>query len=594
MVGNYDGLTREQLVQLLEKRDRQKKLGLVWERDEIEADRAIDENFIACEIDVTLCERASPWRNLVIEGDNFDALRWLRMAYAGRVKCIYIDPPYNTGTKDWVFNDRYFDQNDRYRHSTWLEFLYRRVTLARDLLTDDGVMLVSINENNRARLELLLDEALPGMRVGSFVWKTRAGTTGEGAYLSQDNEYVLVYAKPNFRFGGTLPDLEKYKNPDNDPRESWVSVALQTNKNRIERPNSFFPVQHPRTGHWYPCNPNRVWSFQLRSMKSARGPTFEDMYEAGLLIFSREGETQRFETPRELLHAIEQGRAHPYLRPELPNLDTWVGKDIALGSIRKKQFLRDLKRSTKPVSSWVETFGNDYEDEERIGLHSGMTQEGTKAISKLFGERAFNYAKPPTLIRELLRQSTSFGDLVVDFFAGSATTAQAVMELNAEDNGERTFIMVSSKEATLDEPDKNLCRDITAKRIRLLNAAPNKKYPDIGAEFSYLRSREIKFEDLDYDLKASEVWAILEAMHDLPLTEYQSAKPFQIQQTDGLTLIYVDRFDPALIDLLATLGKTKTNVFVYAWAPGQISQQLDDVDIEIKPVRETLVKRFQQ
>ncbi|WP_214647500.1 DNA methyltransferase [Alterinioella nitratireducens] len=150
MAGKYDDLTRAQLVELLEKRDRTKKLGLVWERDEIEADAAVDANFIACRIDEALSDKPAPWDNLVIEGDNFDALRWLRMTHAGRVKCIYIDPPYNTGNKDWVYNDSYMDKEDRFRQSTWLEFLYRRLTLARDLLAEDGVLLVSINDDQRA------------------------------------------------------------------------------------------------------------------------------------------------------------------------------------------------------------------------------------------------------------------------------------------------------------------------------------------------------------------------------------------------------------------------------------------------------------
>src|SRR5690606_28603502 len=141
-------------------------------------------------------------------------------------------------------------------------------------------------------------------------------------------------------------------------------------------------------------------------------------------------------------------------------------------------------------------------------LVSGTNDEGSKAIKDIFGEKAFNYAKPPSLIRELLRQSTSPGDLILDFFAGSATTAQAGMELNAEDGGDRRFIMVSSTEATADEPAKNLCRDVTAERIRRLNAA-NGKYADLAAEFAYLRTQEIDFEDLDYDLTPGQVWSAL-------------------------------------------------------------------------------------
>lgn len=119
-ISKYAGLSQPQLVELLEKRDRSRKLGLVWERDDITPDQAIDADFVACSLEISLCEAASPWKNLIIESDNFDALRWLRMGFAGRVKCIYIDPPYNTGKKDWIYNDSYFDPSDRYRHSTWL------------------------------------------------------------------------------------------------------------------------------------------------------------------------------------------------------------------------------------------------------------------------------------------------------------------------------------------------------------------------------------------------------------------------------------------------------------------------------------------
>lgn len=215
--GRYDGLSSAELVNLLERRDRERKFGLVWERNEIKADRGIEGEFVAATPVPELHERAAPWRNLVIEGENYDALRWLRMCWTGRVKCIYVDPPYNTGNKDWVYNDRYFDKDDRWRHSTWLEFLYRRFALARDLLTDDGVILVSINDENRAKLELLLDDVLPGMRKGSFVWRTRVGgNEGGDAYLSDNHEHILAYGNSDFRFGNTNKTFELYSNPNND------------------------------------------------------------------------------------------------------------------------------------------------------------------------------------------------------------------------------------------------------------------------------------------------------------------------------------------------------------------------------------------
>ena len=230
--------------------------------------------------------------------------------------------------------------------------------------------------------------------------------------------------------------------------------------------------------------------------------------------------------------------------------------------------------------------------DDENSIVSGTNDEGAKRFKSVFGSKAFHYAKPVSLIRELVRQSTGPDDLVLDFFAGSATTAQAVMELNAEDGGGRRFIMVSSTEATEDEPDKNLCRDVTAERIRLLNASNNKKYGDLAAGFVYLRAHEIAFEDLDYDLKPADAWAALEAMHDLPLTLYDGSAPWNLHEGESTALVLVDRFDPGLLHWLQ--GRDRQNLFVYAWAPGQIAQHLDGTHVDISPVRDTLVKRFQQ
>ncbi len=176
---------------VVEMRTRQ-KLGLVWENNAIERDRSLNNDVVLPRLNADLSVRAqgrpqgAPYDNLIIEGDNFDALRLLHTTHSNKIRVIYIDPPYNTGNKDWVYNDSYVGASDKWRHSQWLEFLYQRLTLARDLLTPDGVILVSINEENRARLELLMDEIFPGSKLGSFVWKTRSGSNDEQALFSVD------------------------------------------------------------------------------------------------------------------------------------------------------------------------------------------------------------------------------------------------------------------------------------------------------------------------------------------------------------------------------------------------------------------------
>ena len=204
---HYDHLSREELIALVESRCRDRaRIGLNWSPDHAERDRAFNDDFVSLRLDEGLSDRAAPWHNLIIEGDNFDALRWLRMTLKGQVKCILVDPPYNTGGQSWAYNDRYLDPAEPagFGYTTWLEFLHRRFVLARDLLTEDGVILVNINDENRALLELMLDQTLPGMKIGSLVWRSRTGGNDtEGPFLSVNHEHVLVYANPGFRFGGT-------------------------------------------------------------------------------------------------------------------------------------------------------------------------------------------------------------------------------------------------------------------------------------------------------------------------------------------------------------------------------------------------------
>ena len=262
MTSKYDRYSKEELVKIIEERDRKPRLGLVWERDEIDHDRSLNQDFVTLDLLSKHSCGDGPWHNLLIEGDNFDALRYLRMTHANRVKCIYIDPPYNTGNKDFIYNDRFVDKDDAWKHSKWLEYLYRRLLLARDLLAEDGVLLVSINDENRAKLELLLDQALPGMQLGSFVWRTRQGSNADhSCFLSTDHEHVLVYGGPGFRFIGFGKSYEMYGNQDDDPKGDWRPSDLTLGFSFQERPNLYYPLRDPNTDIYYPPNPDRVWVY---------------------------------------------------------------------------------------------------------------------------------------------------------------------------------------------------------------------------------------------------------------------------------------------------------------------------------------------
>src|SRR5690606_20576492 len=186
---------RATLIRLLQRRDAERQLGLVWERDEIEADAAVNSDYVALQPDPALSHGDAPWDNLIIEGDNFDALRALRMSHKGAIRCIYIDPPYNTGNRDFVYNDRFVDKTHRFRHSLWLEFMYRRLQLAKELLADDGVIFVSIDDNELFRLGMLMERVFgSGRMLACFAWQTD-GNFDNQAKIKIAHEYILAFTK---------------------------------------------------------------------------------------------------------------------------------------------------------------------------------------------------------------------------------------------------------------------------------------------------------------------------------------------------------------------------------------------------------------
>jgi adenine-specific DNA-methyltransferase len=231
-VSKYDHLDKDALVRLLTRRDTERQLGLVWERDDIDPDAAINDDYVALDLDPALSHGDAPWRNLIIEGDNYDPLRALRMSHAGRIRCIYIDPPYNTGNRDFVYNDRFVDKSHRFRHSLWLEFMYKRLRLARDLLADDGVIFVSIDDNELFRLGMLMDEVFgEGNFIANVIWQKAYAPKNSAAHFSDDHEYVVVFArnaalwKPN-PLPRTAAQDSAYKNPDNDARGIWRADGM--------------------------------------------------------------------------------------------------------------------------------------------------------------------------------------------------------------------------------------------------------------------------------------------------------------------------------------------------------------------------------
>ncbi len=569
LLQRLEHLSAPELRRLLAEQLTKQKLGLTWERDAIAHDRALNADVVLPRLVADYSHTpagCTAHANLIIEGDNFDALRLLRATHAGKVRVIYIDPPYNTGNKDWVYNDQYVGANDRWRHSQWLEFLYQRLTLARDLLTSDGVILVSINDENRARLELLLDEVFPGRRLGSIVWRTRQGSNADqGCFLSVDHEHVLVYGNGSFAFNGFEKSYEMYSNPDNDPRGDWRTSDLTLGFSFKERPNLYYPLVDAATGIHYPPNPDRIWVYasesRIKAGQTLQAKSMEEFVRLGQILFPQDQRVEVWHTLDELLAAIDAGDVPksgktPILRKDLPELEQWVGKPIGFGRPQFKRYKADLRNQTQPLSSWIVPSFEEGTYEAEDSLVSATNQEGARQVAQIFGDRAFNYAKPASLIKGLLAQATRPGDTVLDFFAGSGTTGQAVLELNAEDGGARRFILCSSTEATAKEPAKNLCRDVCAERLRRVIAGyggkPGHQLAQ-GGEFAYLQLDKIDGADVLLDAKPEHA-ALLLAMRNMaltPVSQAQTALQVIAQQADWLLLLCQDTAPDTLAALRA-------------------------------------------
>jgi adenine-specific DNA-methyltransferase len=604
----YNDLSKEELLRLIEARDRRDatRFGLIWEADAIERDKALNNDFVALDLVPELCVGSAPWRNLIIEGDNYDVLRYLRMTLSGRVKCILVDPPYNTGSSDFIYNDRFVDKEHAWRHSMWLEYMYQRFTLARDLLAEDGVMLVHINEEEVDRLGCLIDRVFPGRKVAKFVWRTRSGArVSKDYFVSIDHEYVLCYANKGFKFAGSAKSFADYSNPDNDPRGDWANFNLTKGQSYKDRPRSYYPIQNPATGVWYPCNPDRVWAFssetRIKAGQRLVGKSMEQVIKEDKVLWPKDDRTVVYRSFGELTAAIEAGIAPRHLRPGLPDLDFWIGRQIGFGMPRYKMHKSELDTAHNPLSTWLASTAEkamaDTTGDGATTLQVGYTAEGASLLTAMLGTKDFSYPKPLSLAQALVQQTTKPGDIVLDFFGGSGTTAHAVLAQNAEDEGNRRFILVSTTEATADQPDKNVCRDITQKRVA--KAITGYSYttkrglrdvPGLGGDFAYLRSTRIRPGQL-LEIEHAQVWIALQLAKLDCFLPYES-KPFLWTGDADSAICYVPRFRRDLVSALRRKVKESAEVTVYSWQPQILHQHFPATHVSHLPVSETLTRWF--
>ncbi|MEH7403359.1 site-specific DNA-methyltransferase [Gottfriedia acidiceleris] len=607
---NYNQLSREELIRLLQRRDNEQEYGLVWERNEIEHEKSLSEDFVSFNLQTDLCIGHEPWDNLLIEGENLDALRALSMTHKGKIKVIYIDPPYNTGNKDFIYNDKYIDKEDAYRHSKWLEFMYRRLLLAKDLLSTDGLILLSIGEDEFANLSLLMEKIFPGRKVGTFVWMKRQSPNSDPDYFfSQNHEYVLCYANEKFTFGGIPKDLSGYSNPDNDPRGPWTSGDLTLGFSSQQRPNLFYPITNPENGVIYPCNPDRVWVYasenRIKPGQKIRKKTMEDFIRDNKVLFPVNDQVIIYEKLEDLVEAIKNRTAPEMLRLDVEQLDLseFLGKPIGFGRPMFKRHVKDLNRSEKPLSSWIVPASEKKPDlpNNVETIRSGMTSEGTKLIQQIMGSKAFSYPKPLSLIKSLIAQTTlpNNEDIILDFFAGSGTTGQAVLELNEEDDGNRRFILVSSSERTEKEPNKNICRDVTQIRLKSViegysfkSKSGIKEVEALGSGMAYLTMDTTPIESLGLKLSHEAVWINLQLLHFKKIIPFNNDKHYHYSLVGEDGIGYVSNLNEEVISTIKKQGESLRNITIYSWSPGFLKQRIFSANIIIEKLPDFLINKF--
>ena len=387
-----------------------------------------------------LSNKASLHDNLIVEGDNLAALKALLPTYHGKVKCIYIDPPYNTGNEGWAYNDkvnspmmrewlgRVVDREDLTRHDKWCCMMLPRLKLLRELLRDDGVIFISIDDNEVHRLRSLMDEVFGEDNfLATAIWQKVFSPKNTAKHFSEDHDFILVYARNAEEWAPNLVErgeraVQRYRNPDNDPRGDWSSSDLTArnyySQGTYEVTSPSGKKFRPSVGNYFRVSPEK----------------FEELDRDGRIWWGPKGNS-------------------------MPRL---------------KRYLSEVKKGVVPQTLWLHT-------------NVGHTQDAKKElVSTLdFGrsEEVFNTVKPSSLIKHILQIATDKDSIVLDSFAGSGTTAHAVLALNREDGGNRRFVLIECEDYV---------DSITAERVRrVIKGVPSARdealKAGLGGTFSYFK-----------------------------------------------------------------------------------------------------------
>lgn len=388
----------------LEKDVNGKKYGLVFEEHREEIDEVLDTHIPVLTEEKDLFIDKGGQMNFLIEGDNLASLKLLEKTHKDKIDLIYIDPPYNTGNKDFVYSDTFVDSLDSFKHSKWLSFMKKRLPIAKKLLSQQGIIFISIDDNEVAQLKLLCDEIFSSANFRGQIVRGTGTPTGQGnATLSNEIDYVLVYSKTEQAIFNGLPfndEDAKIYNLEDEYGKYLVRPLRKTGgeDRREDRPSMYYPVTAPDGTQIYPIAP-RGYESRWRCQEKTYKQLMDD-------------------------HRIE-----------------WK-QDKTGWKVYQKFYLEG--RTKQAGNLWIDIEGN---------------KKATITIKNIFGENIFSFPKPVGLIYRIAQIASCKNSYILDFFAGSGTTGHAVMKLNADDGGNRKFILCTNNE-------NNICRDVTYERIK--------------------------------------------------------------------------------------------------------------------------------
>lgn len=469
---------------------------------------------------------------LLVRSENFQALRLIALRHGRTVKCIYIDPPYNTGNDGFIYKDAY-------QHSSWLCMMADRLVLGRTLLRTDGVLFNSIDDRELLNLGKLLNNVFGDSNfLATFVRRRRMATGMRGEPLSPDHEYVLAHARsrPDALLFGSQRNELGY--PYEDAIGRYASTDLTVGMTRDMRPNQFFPIRNPQSGVEYWPAENRVWRFQPSTM--------ETYIAEGNIIWPDE---------------------HPDRNMSRPRFKTrYDPSDVA---------------KTNPVSTWIDTRASDSLGDESEGMVAGMNQAGTKELSDLFDTQVLEYPKPVSLIQAIVRLATSDRDMILDHFAGSGTTGHAVIAQNREDGGHRKYTLVE-----MGEHFDTVLKPRIQKVIYSKDWKDGKPISRKGSSHMFKYMTLESYEDTLNNLRLDRPTALQRALDESPSTrvEYILHYMLDIDTRGSESLLDVDRFeDPFNYHLRITQGgetrdTTVDLVETFNWLLGLLVHKLRSVD----------------